>query len=200
MVSLEQTDDSLRLPRGHVVVGNDLTSLQVALSVDDKCPAPAIQYLPTNEVGGIAIAKLNPTPVILSRRDVVPVDWRIARDNAQPPGFAQRRIDRAHSADQFLFLNSEAAVRHGVVLPSPSQDRSLNVVAADKSVDSVLVARARRLDDDVIHRFRETGIANEREKKRLNLYVAVWIGQRHDVVCTKRLDDRGDGIYRSLQV
>src|SRR3990170_4225285 len=115
MVSLEQTDDSLRLPRGHVVVGNDLTSLQMALSVDHKCAAPAIQNLPTNEIGGIAIAKLNPAPAV-PRCDVVPVDWRIARDNAQPPDFVQRRIDGAHSADQFLCLNSEA-VRHRVILP-----------------------------------------------------------------------------------
>src|SRR5687768_9053198 len=99
MVSLQQTDDSLRLPRGHVVVGNDLSSLQVALSVDHKCPAPAIQHLSTNEVGGIAIAKLDPTPEVPSC-DVVPVDWRIARNNAEPLGFGERRIDGAYSADQ----------------------------------------------------------------------------------------------------
>ena len=51
VVSLEQADDSLRLPRGHIVVGDDLTALQMSLSVDDKCAAATIQNLPTNEIG-----------------------------------------------------------------------------------------------------------------------------------------------------
>ena len=65
VVSLEQADDSLRLPRGHVVVGHDLTALQVSLAVDDKCAAPTIEDLPTNEISRVAVPKLNPPTVVL---------------------------------------------------------------------------------------------------------------------------------------
>jgi hypothetical protein len=39
---------------------------------------PRFEHLPSNEIGGIGIAKLDPASMILSGRDVVPVNWRIA--------------------------------------------------------------------------------------------------------------------------
>ncbi len=67
VVPLEQTDDSLRLPRGHVVVGDNLTALEMTLSVDDKRAAATIENLPSNEISRVAVAKLCPPTAVLRR-------------------------------------------------------------------------------------------------------------------------------------
>jgi hypothetical protein len=85
VVSLEQTDDRLRLPHRHVVVDDNLTPLQMILSVHDQGTAATIQNLPPNQVGGIAVAKLYPAPALLRIGDVVPIDWRVTGNDANRP-------------------------------------------------------------------------------------------------------------------
>jgi hypothetical protein len=51
-VALEQAHNRLRLPRGHVVVADDLPALQVALPYTTSARRPRFEHLPSNEVGG----------------------------------------------------------------------------------------------------------------------------------------------------
>jgi len=73
-----------------------------------------------------------------------------------------------------------------------------HVLAANKPVHCLLVARAGVLDHDVDRGPGKSGIANQRDDQRVTALVAVnfSVAQSDDAVCAEYVEDRGDRLDR----
>jgi hypothetical protein len=111
---------------------------------------------------------------------VVPVDRWIAEENAKLALRGKRRVDGAYCPIELRHL-----ARHrpdlGLcrVVPHLAERVVRDVVSADEAIHEVLVSRIAVLHDDIVDDRRESGISNERKRKRVDLIVAVRVGERH---------------------
>jgi len=105
-----------------------------------------------------------------------------------------------HRPQAFLKLSTsnggaKRASRSRRVLTNRASWRSatgIGIVAADESIDGVLITRAQGFDDDVVDGSGYARIVDEREKKCLQLHVSVRIRDRDDLVSPKGVEHRGD--------
>ena len=147
----------------------------MCVAVHDQRAPLLREHLPLNQVRGIPVAHERPGHQILDAVNLVPIHWRIAK---QDPKLATPRTRGIQRTD----FTQESAIDRQVtrrpwrtdgVLPGHAKGDFGNLLAANEPIHHVLVARVSALDDDVVDRGSEPGVANERESKGVSLLVPV---------------------------
>jgi hypothetical protein len=120
-------------------------------------------YLTPNEIGWkLGLARFQERAQILGGLDERPVDRRLTEKNAQLAASWERGVQGANTTDEVL-IDRPIAIdpRLNHLSPDLAELRVRDVGAANKPVYDILVPRISAFNNDVVDRFRKTGIANE---------------------------------------
>lgn len=101
---------------------------------------------------------------------MLPVDWRIAKQHAESVARRQRGVGGSNFTKEILIdrgIRQDTRLRR--LLPDSSQRDFGDLFAADESVDHVLIARAAKLDDQIIDRLAQQSNSQQRDAETIGV-------------------------------